>query len=324
MFKGITNISGVAVGHCSDFEAITGCTVIIFENGAVGGVDIRGGATGTREFDSLSPLHIVDKVNAVCLSGGSAFGLDAACGVMEYLEDKGIGFDVGKTVVPIVPSAILFDLGIGDYKRRPDREMGYEACRNARKNRIEEGSIGAGTGATVGKLFGVTRAMKGGVGIAVTEIKNGASIAALAVVNAFGDVYDEKRGIILAGCRNSRNGRSLINTSLKMKSGFSRKSFYSGTTLGVVLTDIKFTKIQSQKVAQMVQNSLAKVVSPVHTMFDGDIVFAFSCGEKNGDVNVTGLVASELMAEAVKRGVTEARSLGGIPSYKDIFCGSNL
>jgi len=311
-------LTGHKVGHASDFEAITGCTVILFENGAVAGVDIRGGATGTRELDALSPLHIVDKIHAICLAGGSAFGLDAACGVMEYLEERGIGFDVGKTVVPIVPCGILFDLGIGDHKKRPDKKMGYEACKNAKKGEIEEGSIGAGTGATVGKLYGVSRAMKGGIGLASTRMKNGASLWALAVVNAFGDVIDEKKGMILAGCRDSKDGKNLISTSLKMKEGVTREHFYASTTLGVIATDARLNKVQAQKVAQMAQNGLAKVISPVHTMFDGDIIFAVSIGEKNGDVNVIGMISAELMGKAIKRGVMTAKSLGGIPSYQDL------
>ncbi len=317
MEHGITIVEGIRVGHASDFEACTGCTVFLCEGGAVGGVDVRGWASGTRELDALAPHHVVDKVHGVLLAGGSAFGLDAAGGVMRYLEKRGIGFDVGVTKVPIVPAAILFDLGIGDSQTRPDAAMGYQACEAAQEGRVEEGSVGVGTGATVGKLFGVQHAMKGGVGITSVEFSGGLRVGALAAVNAFGDVLDPSTGAIVAGARDPVTG-TLADTFLQMKQGRLRRTFHSqSTTLAVIATNARLTKGEAILVARMGQGGLARTISPVHTAFDGDVIFTLATGRVDGDVNLVGQAGAEIVAAAVLRAVKTARSLGGVPAYQD-------
>lgn len=313
-WKGITRIPGIRVGHAQDVEAITGVTVVLCKKGAVAGVDIRGGAPGTRETDCLDPTHLVGRVHAVCLSGGSAFGLDAAGGVMEFLEKKGVGFETGYAKVPIVPSAIIFDLGIGKSDKRPGKEMGFQAAQNAKDGPVEEGCAGAGTGATVGKLFGIEGATKSGVGTWSEEIRDGVVAGALTVVNAFGDVVDEKTGEILAGARDPKTGR-FINTKETMKSGVAHPAFTGNTTLVVVATNAKLSKEQTIKLAQMSHNGIARVISPCHTMVDGDTVFALSIGDKSCDVSTLGTVAADVVAESIKRAVLKAASLGGVPSH---------
>ncbi|HXX35877.1 MAG TPA: P1 family peptidase [Thermodesulfobacteriota bacterium] len=322
----ITDVPGIKVGHASDFKALTGCTVILCEEGAIGAVDIRGPATGTREIDALTHLHLVDKIHAILLAGGSAFGLDAAGGVMAFLEEKGKGFDVAKTKVPIVPSAIIFDFGIGDFRIRPDREMGYQACLNASK-KVEEGSVGVGTGATVGKLFGIERAMKGGVGTASIQGPNGIVVGGLVVVNAFGDVLDPASNQILAGARKSKESSELANSSEWMKKGVTRGQFGKvlpsestsfNTTLGVMATNAYLTKKEINQVAQIAHSGLVKMISPLHTTFDGDLIFAISYGKKKGDVNTIGLLGEVVLAESVKRAITQAKGFGAIPAYQDI------
>ena len=318
MQKGITIVEGVRVGHASDFDACTGCTVILCEGGAVGGVDVRGSASGTRELDPLGSHHLVEKIHAVLLAGGSAFGLEAAAGVMRYLEERGIGFDVGVTQVPIVPGAILFDLGIGDFRIRPDAAMGYRACEGATDGAVEEGSVGVGTGATVGKLFGVRYAMKGGVGSASLELPGGLRVGALAGVNAFGDVRDPSTGAILAGTRDPATGRP-ADTVMQMKQGHVRSSFRTeSTTLAVIATNARLTKGEATLVARMGQGGLTRTISPVHTAFDGDVIFALATGQVEGDVNLVGQVGTEMVAEACLRAVETATSLGGIPAYRDL------
>jgi L-aminopeptidase/D-esterase-like protein len=322
----ITDVPGIKVGHASDFKALTGCTVILCEEGAIGAVDIRGIATGTREIDALSYLHLVKKIHAVLLTGGSAFGLDAAGGVMTYLEEKQKGFDVVTTKVPIVPTAVIFDFGIGDFRVRPDHGMGYQACLNASK-KVEEGSVGAGTGATVGKLFGIERAMKGGVGTSSIQGPKGLIVGALVVVNAFGDVLDSTSNQILAGARKSKKSLQLANSSKWMKKGVSRKQFGAATppdsavfntTLGVIATNADLSKKEVQQVAQIAHSGLAKVISPLHTTFDGDLVFAISLGKKKVDVNTIGLLGEAALIESVKKAVTKAKGFGIIPAYRDI------
>jgi L-aminopeptidase/D-esterase-like protein len=322
----ITDVPGIKVGHASDFEALTGCTVILCEEGAVGAVDIRGTATGTRQIDALAHLHLVDKIHAILLAGGSAFGLDATGGVMTYLEEKGKGFDVVKTKIPIVPSAVIFDFGIGDFRVRPDQQMGYEACLNASK-KVGEGSVGAGTGATVGKLFGIERAMKGGIGTSSIRGPKGLIVGALAVVNAFGDVLDPDSRQILAGARKSKRSFELSNSTKWMKQGVTRKQFGAiippgstafNTTLGVIATNAKFTKKELHQVAQIAHSGLAKAISPLHTTFDGDLIFAISLGRKKADVNTIGLLGEVALIEGVKRAVTKAKGFGIIPAYQDI------
>jgi L-aminopeptidase/D-esterase-like protein len=318
MIQGITAVEGIQVGHASDCDACTGCTVILCEGGAVGGVDVRGWASGTRELDALGSHHLVAQIHGILLAGGSAFGLDAAAGVMRYLEERGIGFDTGMTKVPIVPGAILFDLGMGDYRIRPDAAMGYRACQAAGADRVEEGSVGVGTGATVGKLFGVRHAMKGGVGSASVELAGGLRVGALAAVNAFGDVRDPATGAILAGARDPDTGK-LADTVAQMKQGRLRRTFYmQSTTLAVIATNARLSKAEAILVARMGQGGLTRTISPVHTTFDGDVVFTLATGQVEGDVNLVGQVGGEMVVEAVLRAVKTATSLGGLPAYRDL------
>ena len=322
----ITDVPGIKVGHASDFKALTGCTVILCEEGAVGAVDIRGTAAGTRQIDALTHLHLVEKIHAILLAGGSAFGLDAAGGVMAYLEERGKGFDVVKTKIPIVPTAVIFDFGIGDFRVRPDREMGYQACLSASK-KVEEGSVGVGTGASVGKLFGIERAMKGGVGTSSLQGPKGLMVGALVVVNAFGDVLDSHSKEILVGARKFKKSFQLVNSSNSMRQGVTRKQFGTvapsdstafNTTLGVIATNANFTKKELHQVAQMAHSGLAKVISPLHTTFDGDLIFALSYGKKKADVNTIGLLGEVALIESVRRAVTKAKGFGLIPAYQDI------
>ncbi len=322
MAGAITDVEGIKVGHASNRDAMTGCTVILCEEGAVGGVEIRGSASGTRQIDSLYPVHLVQQVHAILLTGGSSFGLDAAGGVVRYLEQRGKGFDVGVARVPICPTAVIFDLAIGDHRIRPDAAMGYQACLNATDGEVAEGSVGVGTGATVGKLYGMKRACKGGVGTASIEGK-GVVVGVLVVVNAFGDVVDEHTGAILVGLRDHR-GINLLSTKELLRQGGRRERFGGGepylgnTTIGVVATNAALTREDAIKVAQMTHNGLARVISPVNTTFDGDIVFALSVGHQKGDVNHIGALAEAAIIEAVKRAVVKADGFGILPAYRDL------
>lgn len=313
MRNSITDVPGIRVGHAQDFDAVTGCTVILCERGAVAGVDVRGGAPGTRETDCMQPGHLVDKIHAVLLTGGSAFGLDAAGGVMQYLEEKGFGFDTGAAKVPIVPAAVIFDLRIGRADVRPDKKMGYQACVNARED-VEQGSVGAGCGATVGKLLGINGAMKGGVGTASIEISGGVLVGALCAVNAFGDVLDEN-GKILAGARDEKG--NFINTAKVMKTG-KLPSFTpekrENTTLCVVATNAKLTKEECQKLAQVSHNGMARTISPCHTMVDGDLIFALSYGNLTSHIDAVGIAAQDAVASAIRSAVRHAKSIAGVPA----------
>jgi L-aminopeptidase/D-esterase-like protein len=324
----ITLIDGIRVGHAQDFEAVTGCTVVLCEKGAVGGVDQRGGAPGTRETDALQTVHLVDRVHAVMLAGGSAFGLDAASGAVRFLEEKKVGFNVGVARVPIVPAAILFDLGIGSSKRRPDAEMGYQACVNASRNTPAEGSVGAGTGATVGKILGTGQAMKGGIGTAAIEIGAGVQVAAIVAVNAFGDVIDPETNEIIAGARSLKKGPVRIgkgkfaDTMKVMKSLVGRTvvgaAQRGNTVIGVVATNAKFDKESATKVARMAMNGVARTIRPANTMLDGDTIFALATGKRKADVNIVGAYAAEAVAQAILRAVQNAKGLGGIPGIGDL------
>lgn len=317
----ITDVPGISVGHATNREAVTGCTVVLAPKGAVAGVDQRGGAPGTRETDLLRPMHMVQKVHGVLLGGGSAFGLDAAGGVMAYLEEQGIGFDVGPTKVPIVPAAILFDLGIGDHTVRPDAAMGRAACEAAGSGPVEQGSVGAGTGAVVGSLFGGAMSMKGGIGTASIDLGSGTVVGALIAVNAFGDVIDPQTGAILAGARRPPAGKELADTLAAMTGmiGKTAVRFASGrsTVIGVVATNAGLTKEQANKVAQMAHNGLARTIRPAHTYFDGDTIFALSTGSKGVDATIIGAYAAEAVALAVVNGIRAAESLGGVPSLRE-------
>ena len=317
----ITIVDGIRVGHAQDEEALTGCTVVLCERGAVGGVDQSGGAPGTRQTDALQPSHLVSKVHAVMLSGGSAFGLDAASGAMRYLEERRVGFNVGVAKVPIVPSAILFDLGLGSSKRRPDAEMGYEACLNASAKVPAEGNVGAGTGATVGKILGIKNAMKGGIGTAGMEIGAGLRVGAIVAVNAFGDVVHPRTGRIVAGARKTKRGREFADAIKVMKrlAGKDILAFARGNTvIGVVATNAKFDKEQAAKLASMAMNGVARTVRPANTMLDGDTMFALATGKKKADVNIVGAFAAEVVAEAIVRAVRAAKSAGGLPAARDL------
>ena len=324
MHNAITDVQGIKVGHYTDREAATGCTVVLCEGGAVGGVDVRGSAPGTRETDLLHPLRLVQEVHAVLLTGGSAYGLDAATGVMRYLEEKGVGFDVGVGVVPIVPAAVLFDLAIGDPKVRPDAAAGYQACQSASDGPVSEGCVGAGTGATVGKLLGPKFATKSGLGTASQKIGKGIVVGAIVAVNAFGDVVHPQTGEILAGTRKPVIG-GFLNTVERMKGDLGQTilGLAQHTTIAVVATNAYLTKEGANKVAQMAHDGLARAIRPVHTMFDGDTVFALATGKpprKGGgaDPSVVGAIAAEVLAQAVVRAVTQAEGLHGLPAFQDL------
>lgn len=312
----ITDVAGIKVGHAADLRAVTGCTAILCERGAVGGVDVRGSAPGTRETDALRPMNLVERVHGVLLTGGSAFGLAAADGVMRFLEERSIGFDVSVAKVPLVTAAVIFDLMIGSPAVRPTAEMGYAAARAASGGPVEEGSVGAGTGATVGKLLGPLSAMKGGVGTWAAGLPGGVVVGALAVVNAYGDVRDDSTGQILAGARDRTTGRFLNMTQALMR-GQGGAGFGTNTTLAVVATNAALTKEQANKLAQLGHDGLARVISPAHTMYDGDTVFALSTGDAKAEVIPLGVAVVEAVVEAVKRAVRLAKGLGGIPGLAD-------
>jgi L-aminopeptidase/D-esterase-like protein len=320
MYNAITDVTGLKVGHYTNKEAATGCTVILCENGAVAGVDVRGSAPGTRETDLLRPMNLVEKVQAVLLSGGSAFGLDAAGGVMRYLEERGFGHETLVAKVPIVPAAIIFDLNLGSSNIRPGIEEGYQACLTATEKEVAEGCVGAGTGATVGKILGIERATKSGLGTASCKIGDDVIVAALVVVNAIGDVIDHKTGKILAGPRNEQNNGYLSTTELLTGGIYSyrKNPLATNTTLGVVATNAKLTKEQVNKLAQMAQDGIARAINPSHTMYDGDAMFALSLGDKAGDITVLGTAAAEVVANAIGRAVQQAETLAGIPAMKDV------
>jgi len=318
---GLTDVAGLRVGHFTDSRRPTGCTVVLAEAGAVCGVDVRGGAPGTRETDLLDPVNSVQQVHGVVLSGGSAFGLDAATGVMRYLEEKGVGFPVSVGKVPIVPAAILYDLGIGDWTIRPDARAGYEAARAASAGAVAEGSVGAGAGATVGKLFGASRAMKGGIGTASVRLPSGAVVAALVAVNANGEVLDPATGRVVAGVR-TEDGRGLSGAMNALLAGVrpGPPLRAENTSIGVVATNVVLTKAEATKVAQMAHDGLARSIRPVHTPWDGDTLFALSTGALTMDQAplVVGALAAEAVARAVLRAVTAATGLPGYPSATDL------
>ena len=314
--RGLTDIAGIKVGHASDFDGLTGCTVILCEGGAVGGVDIRGSATGTQEMDVLSPMHTTQHVHAVCLAGGSAFGLEAASGARRFLEQKGIGVQTRAGRVPLVPAAILYDLAFGKKSARPGREMGLAAAAAATSEAVMEGNIGAGLGATVGKLFGMQRAMKSGIGSATVNLSGrwaGVMVSALAAVNAFGDVLDPKTGGILAGARESATSSRFSGTADALLRGEGAPPPLSNTTLVVVATNARLSKVEATKLAQLGQHGMVRTISPVHTAYDGDLVIALSLGERVVDGNALGVAAGMAVAQAIERGVRLAKPLGGLP-----------
>ncbi|HEY3311692.1 MAG TPA: P1 family peptidase [Anaerolineales bacterium] len=329
MKSSITDVPGIEVGQVQDLDALTGVTVVLCRTGAAGGVDQRGGAPGTRETDLLNPINLVEKVHGVVLAGGSAFGLDSASGVMKYLEEQKIGFDVGVAHVPIVPAAILFDLSIGKSEVRPTAEMGYAAAAAASSEAPPEGNFGAGAGASVGKIFGNAGAMKSGIGTASMDVGGGVIVGAIVAVNAYGDVIDPKTGEILAGARSTKVGPIRLGTpgyfadtmgTMKTLAGrvIEGMTMRSNTVIGVVATNAKFTKVEANKMAQMAQDGLARAIRPAHTMLDGDTIFALATGQKNADVSLVGAFAAEVFTEACIRAVKASTSAGGLPGLANL------
>tara|TARA_Y100000588_G_scaffold394243_1_gene513691 strand:- start:825 stop:1838 length:1014 start_codon:yes stop_codon:yes gene_type:complete len=317
--EGITAIEGVKVGHHTLSERPTGCTIILTESGATAAVDVRGSAPGTREIALLDPTNTVNQVHAITLSGGSAFGLSVADGVMRYLEERNVGYDTGSAKVPIVPAAILYDLNLGsELSKRPTANCGYEAARNASDDKIQEGSVGAGAGATVGKLGGPQRAMKGGIGTSLIEVPGGIKVAALMAVNALGDIVNPDTGTIIAGVR-TIDGRGFADASTLLRQNFSRRTNHENTTIGVVATNVTLNKSQLGLIARMAHDGMARAVRPSHTPSDGDIIFAIATGHIQGEANLLqiGSLAAEVTTEAIIRGVSTANSIPGYPSVRD-------
>jgi L-aminopeptidase/D-esterase-like protein len=326
--KGLTAVSGIKVGHFTLAERPTGCTVILTEGGAVASVDVRGGAPGTRETDLLNPVNLVQQVHAIVLAGGSAFGLDSASGVMRYLDEKDIGYDVRIAKVPIVPAAILFDLGVGGKpKVRPTAECGYAAAQAATDGPVAEGSIGAGAGATVGKFGGPARMVKSGIGTASLTFPDGLVVAALVAVNAAGDIIDPATGRVVAGVRTAdgkgfADARAILRAGAVGRPGAAPRPV-ENTTIGVVATNAALSKVQALKVAQMAHDGYARAISPVHTPGDGDTIFALATGTMAGPVDdqrlsLIGALAAEVMADAIVRSATQATSAAGIPAIRDL------
>ena len=316
----INDIQKIAIGHAQDFDAATGCTVIICPDGAVCGVDVRGGSPGTRDTDALNPVNNRKTVHAVLLSGGSSFGLDSAGGVMKYLEERKIGRDVGVTVVPNVCAAILFDLRCGDYKIRPNEKMGYSACENAFLNQpFKSGSFGAGTGATIGKIRGGSFAMKGGVGSCAFR-HGDLIVGAVMAVNCVGDIFDSRAGEIIAGAR-ADDGKAFIDSESVILDDYQSKTdlFSGNTIIGCVITNAKLDKAQATKLASLGQNGLARAVRPAHSIYDGDTVFTLCTGEVSATLDAVGILASLAVEEAIIDAVKSADSLGGFPAFKDLY-----
>lgn len=314
-----TNIEGIKVGHAQNFDAATGCTVVICEEGAVAGVDVRGGSPSTRETDALNPVNVRKSIHAVLLAGGSAFGLDAAAGVMQYLEEHQVGRDVRVTKVPIVCGAVLFDLKCGDYKVRPDQKMGYQACQNASSLNPANGSVGAGTGATVGKTKGLDFAMKGGIGSSCLKTGN-LMVGALMAVNCIGDVYDGQAHRIIAGVLNP-DKKSVGSTEEWLIENHRKKSdiFSENTIIGVVATNANLTKAEANKLAAISQNGIARAVRPAHTAFDGDTIFSMATGKVEANPDAVGVLAAMAVENAIVKAVKSAESLADYPAYRDIF-----
>lgn len=319
MTESVIDISGISIGHYTDTASGTGCTVILCPDGAVPGVDVRGSAPGTRETDLMRTGHMIRHIHGLVLSGGSAFGLESASGVMRYLEENNIGYKVANSVVPIVPAAIIFDLGFIDNKIRPGIAEGYLAAKNATIGTVQEGNVGAGTGATIGKAMGIKNATKGGLGTYCMTVA-GVKIAAIAVANPFGDVVDPETGIIIAGARGKHN--KFINTSNYLLQGSAGKSEtdLSNTTLAVVITDADLTKEEANKLSQNGQNGLSLAIRPAHTTGDGDVVFVLATGKSKlkPDMRQLGIAASKTVYKAIIQAVRSAESLGGIPSANEI------
>jgi L-aminopeptidase/D-esterase-like protein len=319
LFGNLCDVPGVLVGHATDPEALTGCTAVLFEEPAVVGVDVRGSSPGTRETDRLGPHGTVRRTHAVLLTGGSAFGLSAAEGVVRFLEESGVGLDIGVARIPLVSAAVLFDLVVGDPAVRPGPEMGYEAASTAGSEDFAQGSVGAGTGATVGKILGLEGAMKGGVGSASARLDGGLVVGALAAVNAFGDVRDPGRERVIAGPR--REDGTLGDTVELLPGAAARMRWGENTTLGIVATNARLTKGAANKVAQMAHDGFARAIQPVHTTVDGDVAFAASVGDVEAATDVVGAWGARVMQEAILRAVRAAESAPGLPSASEYWGG---
>ncbi|WP_195940721.1 P1 family peptidase [Romboutsia sp. 1001713B170131_170501_G6] len=317
MYNNILDVKGIKVGQVQDTEGLTGCTVVICEEGATCGVDVRGSAPGTRETDLLDPINMIQKVHAVVLSGGSAFGLESTCGVSKYLEEHNIGFDVGVAKVPIVVGAVLFDLIVGDPKCRPNIDMGYKACEAATDKELRQGNYGAGCGATVGKIRGPEYCMKGGIGSYSIKLENGLVVSALVAVNAFGDIYED--GKLIAGVLDDSKKKNLSTYDI-LKEGFSKGGFsIDNTTIGVVVTNAKLDKAGCKKVSQVAHNGYAKSIFPIHTPHDGDTIFTMATGEIESDITLISSIATEVVEKSVINAIKNANSIKNIPSYKEII-----
>lgn len=311
-------IPGLRVGHVTDGVGLTGCTVILSDAPAVGGVEIRGWAAGVHGLEFLDPRHLVPTVDGVVLAGGSAFGLEAIWGVMQYLEERGVGFATSQTVVPHVAGAILYDLGVGDPRARPDRAMGYRAAAAARPGPVEEGNVGAGTGATVGKLGGVARATKGGLGCAVGEL-DGVHLGAIMAVNAVGDVRDPETGRLIAGARDAADGRRLIDTAAALAAGVPAPAFRPvNTTIGLVATTAALDRVEAGRVARLAMEGFTRALSPPHLATDGDTLFCLSVGAASAPVETLGRALADLVARAIVRGVRAATAAAGLPAARDL------
>lgn len=313
----ITDVSGIKVGNIENMDALTGCTAILAEEGAICGVDVRGSAPGTRETDLLNPINAVDTVHAISLTGGSAYGLEAASGIMNYLEEKGIGLDVDVTRVPIIPSAVLFDLQVGDSSIRPDKKMGYQAAKQATKGSFPFGNVGAGCGATVGKLAGFDNCMKGGLGSASIHLDNGLTVGAIVAVNALGDIRNPNNRHIIAGPIDP-NRKTILDSLTLLEKVDADMRFGTNTTIGAVAMNAALSKAEATKVAQVTQNALARTIYPTHTMADGDTIFALATGGKSHSLDLIANMAAHVMEEAILQAVQSAESVANIPSYKSM------
>ena len=314
----LSEFENIRIGNAQNVEAATGCTVVICEKGAPTGVDIRGGGPASRETQILNPVAACEKIHAVLLSGGSAFGLDASGGVMKYLEERNIGFDVGVTKVPLVSTSCIFDLQIGNKNIRPDIEMGYKACIDSENSKLIEGNVGVGTGATVGKYRGPKTMMKSGLGIYAVQVGD-LKVGAIVAVNALGDIKDYDTGEIIAGLLDE-NCQRFLNTEDELYKEVDKKQdlFTGNTTIGIVVTNAKFDKTAMTKVAAMAQNGLARTIYPVHTTADGDSVYAMSVGDVTSDINIVGTLGAKVMAKAINRAVTVTQGMYGLKCSKDI------
>ena len=314
----ISDIPAIRLGNAQDLTGATGCTVILCPEGATAGVDVRGGAPGTRETDLLKPENLVEKIHGLLLAGGSAYGLAAASGVMSYLEENGFGFDVGVARVPIVPAAVLFDLPCGDARVRPDQAMGYQACQNSETERFATGSVGAGTGATVGKLYGMDKAMKGGLGAHCVRI-GGLVVGAVVAVNCLGDVIDPASGQIVAGSVQQDPFRFLDSEAgLLQQCEATGNRFTGNTTIGAIITNASLTKAQAMKVASMAHDGYARTMRPAHTLLDGDTIFTLAVGDVAADISAVGALAAKVMEQAVLSAVQSATALAGFPCCRDV------